>query len=113
MRMLLKRTQGNEHEEGENEKWEQMKNGHKSRIADEVIDRARVQVSFFFLPFFFFPFLVLVIPFPVSLFKVRANGCNNVQQVVQTDAKCNIQSSNNNVVCVCTGPVYMELGDPR
>lgn len=45
----------------------------KSRIADEVIDRARVQVSFF-LPFFFFPFLVLIIPFPVSLFKVRANG---------------------------------------
>ena len=78
-----------------------MKTGQKSRIADEVIDRARVQVSLF-LPFFFFPFPVLVIPFPVSFFKLRANGCNNMQQVVQTDAECNIQSSNN-VVCVCTG----------
>ena len=76
MRMLLKRAQGNGHEEGENEKWEQMKTGQKSRIADEVIDRARVQGSFF-LPFFFFPFPVFVIPFPVSLFKVRATGCAN------------------------------------
>ena len=76
MRMLQKRAQGNGHEEGENEKWEQMKAGQKSRIADEVIDRARVQVSFF-LPFFFFPFPVFVIPFPVSLFKVRATGCAN------------------------------------
>ena len=99
--MLLKRARGNGHKEGENKKWEQMKTGKKSRIADEVIDRARVQVSFF-LSFFFFPFLVLVIPFPVSLFKERANGCNNMQQVVQTDAKSNIQSSNN-VACVCTG----------
>lgn len=46
--MLLKRAQGNGNEEGENEKWEPMKTGQKSRIADEVIDRARVQVSFFF-----------------------------------------------------------------
>lgn len=42
MQMLLKRAQGNGHEEGENEKWEQMKTGQKSRFADEVIDRARV-----------------------------------------------------------------------
>ena len=55
-----------------------MKTGQKSRIADEVIDRARVQVSLF-LPFFFFPFPVLVIPFPVSFFKLLANGCNNMQ----------------------------------
>lgn len=47
--MLLKRAQGNGNEEGENEKWEPMKTGQKSRIADEVIDRARVQVSFFFI----------------------------------------------------------------
>lgn len=57
MRMLLKWAQGNGHEEGENEKWEQMKTGQKSRVADEVIDRARVQVSFF-LPFFFLPYTV-------------------------------------------------------
>lgn len=56
MRMLLKRAQGNGHDEGENEKWEQTKTGQKGRIADEVIDRARVQVLVFFLPFFLFSF---------------------------------------------------------
>ena len=67
MRMLLKRAQGNGHEEGENEKWEQMKTGQKSRIADEVIDRARVQVSSFFTIFLFsFPCVCYTVPrFPL------------------------------------------------
>lgn len=67
MRMLLKRAQGNGHEEGENEKWEQMKTGQKSRIADEVIDRARVQVSSFFTIFLFsFPRVRYTVPrFPL------------------------------------------------
>ena len=94
MRMLLKQAQGNGHEEGENEKWEQMKTGQKSRIADEVIDRARVQVSFFYHFSFFLS--------PCSLYRSPFPSLRYVQQVVQTNAKCNIQSSNN-VVCVCTG----------
>jgi len=97
MRMLLKRAEGNGHEERENEKWEQMKTGYKSRITDEVIDRARVQVVVFFSHF-----SVFLLPLPVSCFKLRANGYNNMQQDVQTDATCNIQSSNN-VVSVCMG----------
>lgn len=49
---------GNGHEERENE------NGNKRRIANEAIDRGRVQVGFF--PHFsFFLFPVLVILFPV------------------------------------------------
>ena len=65
--MLLKRAQGNGHEEGENEKWEQMKTGQKNRIADEVADRARVQVSFFFTIFLFsFPRARYTVPrFPL------------------------------------------------
>ena len=95
MRMLLKRAQGNGHDEGENEKWEQTKTGQKGRIADEVIDRARVQVLvFFFYHFFFLPFPVPVIPFPVSLFKVRATTCNRLCKRTQ-----NVTSSHPTMLC--------------
>ena len=82
MRMLLKRAQGNGHDEGENEKWEQTKTGQKGRIVDEVIDRARVQVLVFFFftifSFYLSPCPLYRSPFPsLRYVQQHATGCAN------------------------------------
>ena len=95
--MLLKRAQGNGHEEGENEKWEQMKTGQKNRIADEVAYRARVQVSFFFYHFSFFlsPCSLYRSPFPsLSYVQTDATTCNRLCKRTQ-----NVTSSHPTMLC--------------
>ena len=73
-----------------------MKTGQKSRIADEVIDRARVQVSFF-LPFFFFlsPCSLYRSPFPsLSYVQTDATTCNRLCKRTQ-----NVTSSHPTMLC--------------